>query len=69
MQGLDFTFYKERSMYHTKFDDMPYTDGHERSLWSMMEAAKGAGMALLNDSKIHDPDRYVPAVYFDCECL
>ncbi len=33
----------------------------------MMEAAKGAGVALLNDSTTHDQDRYVPAVYFDCK--
>ncbi|KXN85136.1 hypothetical protein AN958_11676 [Leucoagaricus sp. SymC.cos] len=65
MQGLDLAFYKGRSKYHTKFDAVPYTDGHEKSLWSMMEAAQGAGTALLNDSRTHDPDRYVPAVYFD----
>lgn len=67
MQGLDLAFYKGRSKYHTKLDAVPYTDGQEKSLWSMMEAARGAGSALLNDSKTHDPDRYVPAVYFDRE--
>lgn len=66
MQGLDLAFYKGRSRYHTKYDAVPYTDGHQQSLWAMMEAARGAGNALLNDSKTHDPDRYVPAVYFDC---
>jgi len=68
MQGLDLAFYKGRSKYHTKYDAVPYTDGHQQSLWAMMEAARGAGNALLNDSKTHDPDRYVPAVYFDCMC-
>lgn len=65
MQGLDLAFYKRRSKYHTKFDAVPYTEGKEKSLWSMMETAKGAGSALLNDSTTHDQDRYVPAVYFD----
>ncbi|EKM76026.1 hypothetical protein AGABI1DRAFT_122907 [Agaricus bisporus var. burnettii JB137-S8] len=65
MQGLDLAFYKGRSKYHTKLDAIPYTDGHEKSLWSMMQAARGAGVALLNDQKAHDPDRYIPAVYFD----
>jgi len=63
MQGLDLAFYKGRSKYHTKYDAVPYTDGHQQSLWAMMEAARGAGNALLNDSKTHDPDRYVPAVH------
>lgn len=67
MQGLDLAFYKGRSKYHTKLDAIPYTDGHEKSLWSMMQAARGAGVALLNDQKAHDPDRYIPAVYFDRE--
>ncbi|KAJ3571738.1 hypothetical protein NP233_g3556 [Leucocoprinus birnbaumii] len=65
MQGLDLAFYKGRSKYHTKFDAIPYTDGQERSLWAMMEAARGAGASLLSESATHDPDNYVPAVYFD----
>lgn len=64
MQGLDLAFYKGRSKYHTKYDAIPHTDGEEKSLWAMMEAARGAGLALLNDDKTHGDDR--PAVYFDC---
>jgi hypothetical protein len=48
MQGLDLAFYKGRSRYHTRYDTVPYTTGGERSLWSMMEVAKGSGIELLN---------------------
>ena len=50
MQGLDLAFYKGRSRYHTKYDTVPYTSGGEKSLWSMMEVAKGVGIELLNRS-------------------
>jgi hypothetical protein len=48
MQGLDLAFYKGRSRYHTRYDTVPYTTGGEKSLWSMMEVAKGSGIELLN---------------------
>ena len=48
MQGLDLAFYKGRSRYHTRYDTVPYTAGGEKSLWSMMEVAKGSGIELLN---------------------
>ncbi|KAJ8697185.1 hypothetical protein PTI98_006984 [Pleurotus ostreatus] len=64
MQGLDLAFYKGRSKYHTKFDSVPYTEGGAKSLWSMMEAAQGAGIALANDVKTHNKDLEKP-VYFD----
>jgi hypothetical protein len=48
MQGLDLAFYKGRSRYHTRYDTAPYTAGGEKSLWSMMEVAKGSGIELLN---------------------
>ncbi|KAL0955569.1 hypothetical protein HGRIS_001809 [Hohenbuehelia grisea] len=64
MQGLDLAFYKGRSRYHTKYDAIPFTDGGKRSLWSMMEAALGAGLALANDDSTHTPDADAP-VYFD----
>lgn len=65
MEGLDLAFYKGRSKYHTKYDAIPYTYGEERSLWAMMEAAKGAGLALLNEEMTHNKDSG-PGVYFDC---
>lgn len=68
MQGLDLAFYKGRSRYHTKYDTVPYTSGGEKSLWSMMEVAKGSGIELLNGYGTEDlgevPDRDAP-VYFD----
>ena len=48
MAGLDLAFYKGRSRYHTKYDAVPYTLGGEKSLWSMMEVAKGVGIGLLD---------------------
>ena len=69
MQGLDLAFYKGRSRYHTKYDTVPYTTGGEKSLWSMMEVAKGSGIELLNaydtgvdQGGVRDEDA---PVYFD----
>ena len=69
MQGLDLAFYKGRSRYHTKYDTVPYTTGGEKSLWSMMEVAKGSGIELLNayDTEVDQGgvrDKDAP-VYFD----
>ncbi|KAI0343578.1 hypothetical protein BDW22DRAFT_1356037 [Trametopsis cervina] len=65
MDGLDFAFYKNRAFYHTKFDSIPGMGLNEarRSLWSLMETARGAGLALLNDDAIEGGDE--PGVYFD----
>lgn len=65
MEGLDLAFYKGRSKYHTRYDAMANTDGQERSLFSMMEAAKGAGLALLNKDETHSEKDSGVAVYFD----
>ena len=69
MQGLDLAFYKGRSRYHTRYDTAPYTTGGEKSLWSMMEVAKGSGIELLNayDTGVEQGavrDRDAP-VFFD----
>ena len=73
MQGLDLAFYKGRSRYHTRYDTVPYTAGGEKSLWSMMEVAKGSGIELLNayDTEVDQGgvgDGDAP-VFFDCEHL
>ncbi|PPQ79482.1 hypothetical protein CVT24_010158, partial [Panaeolus cyanescens] len=47
MQGLDLAFYKGRSRYHTKYDAVAYTLGGDKSLWSMMEVARGVGIGLV----------------------
>jgi hypothetical protein len=72
MDGLDLAFYKGRSKYHTKFDAVPFTLGGERSLWIMMETARGVGENLLGAPFEDDEDKVDtkgkdPAVYFDCE--
>jgi len=74
MDGLDLAFYKGRSRYHTKYDAAQYTLGGEKSLWNMMETARGVGIGLLSvpfDEK-RDSDGDVdlqggsPPIYFDC---
>lgn len=76
MDGLDLAFYKGRSKYHTKFDAVPFTLGGERSLWIMMETARGVGENLLSapledneaEDKV-DTNGEGSAVYFDCEFM
>jgi hypothetical protein len=64
MDGLDLAFYKGRSKYHTKYDAVSSTLGGQRSLWSMMETARGVGVNLLNAPLNAEKDETVP-VYFD----
>lgn len=69
MNGIDFAFYKNRAFYHTRFDSIPGM-GHQearRSLWAMLETTRGAGLALLNDDRVHDD--HEPGVYFDSKWL
>ena len=64
LQGLDFSFYRRRSKYHTKDDSVPSLGG-KAALWNMMESTLTAGKALAND-ETSDDDKTVP-VYFDSE--
>jgi len=66
MDGLDLAFYKGRSKYHTKYDAVSFTLGGQRSLWSMMETARGVGVNLLSAPFDAGTDDSVP-VYFDRE--
>lgn len=66
MAGLDIAFYKNRAYYHTPRDSiagMGYNEGR-KALWAMMESARGAGLALLNDDDTVSANAE-PAVYFD----
>lgn len=65
MNGLDLAFYKGRSKYHTKYDAVSFMLGGQRSLWSMMETARGVGVNLLSAPLEAETDESVP-VYFDC---
>lgn len=68
MQGLDVAFYKNRAFYHSPRDSIPgmgYDKG-KKALWAMLETARGAGLALLNDDATADDDGS-PGVYFDCK--
>lgn len=70
MAGLDVAFYKGRSRYHTKYDAVQYTLGGKKSLWSMMEVARGVGIGLLEAPYDDEPavsDVKDDPVYFDCE--
>lgn len=69
MEGLDFAFYKGRSKYHTKWDEIPGTIGGQKALWAMMEGVRGAGSALVNDGNTHvgSVGQGEAAVYFDRE--
>lgn len=75
MEGLDLAFYKGRSWYHTKYDAVQHTVGGINSLWSMMEAARGVAVGLLNepfDEKPKDDGDLVKSddpVYFDRKLL
>lgn len=66
MEGVDFAFYKNRALYHTPLDSIPGMGSVEgkKALWSMMDATKGASVALLNED---DADTSDGGVYFDCE--
>jgi len=67
MEGLDLAFYKGRSRYHTKYDAVQHTLGGKKSLWSMMETAKGVGISLLNDNEHSNRQKEGDPVYFDCK--
>lgn len=62
MQGLDFTFYRQRNKYHTKDDSVPSLGG-KAALWDMLEGTLMTGLALANDGS-SDDDTSMP-VYFD----
>ena len=59
--GLDLSFYKQRSKYHTVRDSVPSLRG-KASLWTMMESALLVSKALIKDGT---PDRGEHPVYFD----
>ncbi|KAL0065822.1 hypothetical protein AAF712_007125 [Marasmius tenuissimus] len=50
MRGIDFAFYRGRTRYHTKYDALAWTEGRERAIWNMMQAALGTGIALVNEN-------------------
>jgi len=66
MEGLDIAFYKGRARYHTKYDSPAFTSGGEKSLWSMIDVARGVGIGLLSEEPSQKtPKRPRPGVYFD----
>ncbi|KAJ3515032.1 hypothetical protein NLJ89_g2018 [Agrocybe chaxingu] len=64
-EGVDLAFYKRRCYYHTKYDSIPFLVGGKKSLWSMLESARGSALTLLNDDELHNDDLKLPAVFFD----
>ena len=69
LDGLDFAFYKGRSRYHTRYDSISGMQGSKKALWAMMEATRGASLALANDDKVHAKPlpRQERPVYFERE--
>ncbi|KAL5525905.1 hypothetical protein ACEPAG_7243 [Sanghuangporus baumii] len=61
--GIDFSFYRQRSKYHTKEDSIPSIGG-KAALWNMMESTLLAGLALVNDEGSGSGSKGTP-VYFD----
>lgn len=61
--GLDFSFYRQRSKYHTKEDAIPSLGG-KAALWSMMESTLLAGLAIVDDESDGSNAKGSP-VYFD----
>ena len=64
MDGVDLAFYKNRALYHTKFDSLTYAEGGRRSLQAMIEAVRYGGLEMLDGSVEPRGGRKDP-VYFD----
>ena len=64
MDGVDLAFYKNRALYHTKFDSLTYAEGGRRSLQAMMEAVRYGGLEML-DAPVTSRQGRKDAVYFD----
>ena len=64
MDGVDLAFYKNRALYHTKFDTLTYAEGGRRSLQAMIKAVRFGGLEMLNAPITARHGRKDP-VYFD----
>ena len=64
MDGVDLAFYKNRALYHTKFDSLTYAEGGRRSLQAMIEAVRYGGLEMLDAPNASREGRKDP-VYFD----
>ncbi|KAK7060893.1 hypothetical protein VNI00_000626 [Paramarasmius palmivorus] len=49
MRGVDVAFTRGRARYHTKYDAVPWTEGRDRAVWGMLDAAFTTGVALADD--------------------
>ena len=64
MDGVDLAFYKNRALYHTKFDSLTYAEGGRRSLQAMIEAIRHGGLEMLGAPITSREGRKDP-VFFD----
>ena len=64
MDGVDLAFYKNRALYHTKFDSLTYAEGGRRSLHAMVEAVRYGGLEMLDAPATSREGRKDP-IYFD----
>ena len=64
MDGVDVAFYKNRALYHTKFDSLIYAEGGRRSLQAMIETVRYGGLEMLDVPITPEHGRKDP-VFFD----
>lgn len=64
MDGVDLAFYKNRALYHTKFDSLTYAEGGRRSLQAMIEAVRYGGLEMLGAPATPREGRKDP-IFFD----
>jgi hypothetical protein len=64
MDGVDLAFYKNRALYHTKFDSLTYAEGGRKSLQAMIETVRYGGLEML-DAEVTPRQGKKDPVYFD----
>lgn len=62
MVGLDYSFYRHRDQYHTKYDSVANLDG-KAPLWNMIENALAVAKSLSEEDDTHEGSSDV--VYYD----
>jgi len=64
MDGVDLAFYKNRALYHKKFDSLTFAEGGRRSLQAMIEAIRYGGSNML-DAPTTSREGNKDPIYFD----
>jgi hypothetical protein len=64
MDGVDLAFYKNRALYHTRFDTLEYAEGGAKALQAMIETIKSGGLGLLSAQR-NSNDAHKSSVHLD----